>query len=59
MKNRINIFKSVEEQNEASYEAASKQSPEERIKETVQLILRVYSLTPKKPNTNRIYFHER
>lgn len=59
VKNKINIFKNKEELNNASYLKASEQSPVERLRETVQLILRVYALEPKKPNTNRIYFHER
>jgi len=33
----------------------AQQNPVDRIKETVQLILRVFPLSEKKPNTNKIY----
>lgn len=56
LKNKINIFDSISKAEEAQIKYASEQSPIERIKETVELILRVYSTEPKKPNTNRIYF---
>jgi hypothetical protein len=32
------------------------QNPVDRIRETVQLILRVYSTNEKKPRINKIYF---
>ena len=56
MKKRIEIFDSISKAEEAHVKYVSEQSPLERIKETVELILRVYSTEPKKPNTNRIYF---
>ncbi len=56
VKNKINIFNSISKAEEAQVKYVSEQSPLDRIKETVELILRVYSIEPKKPNTNRIYF---
>ena len=59
MKKRIHIYKNSHEQNEHLYLIESQKNPIDRLKETVQLIIRVYSLSPKKTNTNRIYFTER
>lgn len=59
MKQRIHIYKNIHEQNENLYLIESQKNPVDRLKETVQLIIRIYSLSPKKANTNRIYFTER
>lgn len=51
-KNSIRFFNSFEEQEEERIKFIVAQNPVDRIKETVQLILRIY---PKKENTSRIY----
>lgn len=53
---KINIFSNLDEAAEAQVQYVVNQNPINRIKETVQLILRVYSLSEKKQNTNKIYF---
>ncbi len=52
----ISIFNSLNEAEEYWAMKAAEQSPVDRIKETVQLILKVYPLKDRKPNTNKIYF---
>lgn len=42
---RIRVFKSFEEMEEAEAAEIAAQSPEQRIRETVQLILRVYGVS--------------
>jgi|GEM_PF-3834730 len=42
---KLRIFHSWEEMTQAEIEASLKQTPEERIRETVELILRVYGVT--------------
>jgi hypothetical protein len=44
-KRKIRIYTSLEEQAEAEAADAAKQAPIERIRETVELILRVYGVT--------------
>lgn len=51
----INVYADQNQASEAEAVYISKQDPIERIKETVQLILRVFPLSKKKPNTNAIY----
>ncbi|MBA2611112.1 MAG: hypothetical protein H0U95_04020 [Bacteroidetes bacterium] len=51
----LKIYSSIEEAAEAEAKYISHQDPIDRIKETVQLILRVFPLNEKKPNTNKIY----
>lgn len=55
-KPNITIHSDFDEAAEAQEKYIAQQNPVERIKETVQLILRVYSISPKKPNTSLIYF---
>lgn len=52
----IKIFNSLAEAREEEVKYVVSQKPVDRIKETVQLILRVYPLNRKAKNTNRIYF---
>lgn len=52
----ISIFNSLSEADEYWAIKAAEQNPVDRIKETVQLILKVYPLKDRKPNTNKIYF---
>ncbi len=54
-KKHIIIDRSFDQVQEEQSEYSIKQNPVDRIKETVQLILRVFSADEKKPNTNRIY----
>ncbi|MBC7695704.1 MAG: hypothetical protein H7141_09690 [Burkholderiales bacterium] len=51
----ITIHSNFNEAAEAQEKHIAQQNPVDRIKETVQLILRVYSISPKKTNTNLIY----
>ena len=51
----VKIYTSFEEAAEAEAMEVAKQDPIERIRETVQLILRVFPLSEKKVNTNKIY----
>ena len=44
-KMKLRIFKSFEEANEADAKEAALRTPEQRIKDTVELILRVYGVT--------------
>ena len=57
-KANLKMYHSFEEANNAFFTTASDQTPLERIKETVELILRVYGLTQaelnKRPRSNRI-----
>jgi hypothetical protein len=56
--NKNHIIKFSSDFNQAAEEQAkyiANQNPIDRIKETVQLILRIYSMSQKKPNTNIIY----
>lgn len=53
---KINIYSNLDEAAEAQVQYVVNQNPINRIKETVQLILRVYYLSEKKQNTNKIYF---
>ena len=59
MKQRIHIHKNIHEQSENRYLIESQKNPIDRLRETIQLIIRINSLSPKKTNTNRIYFTER
>jgi len=52
------VFSSLEAANQADYQSAASQDPIERIRETVQLILRVYPINERKKSTNRIYFNK-
>ncbi|MES2566792.1 MAG: hypothetical protein V4565_07995 [Bacteroidota bacterium] len=54
-KPNISIHSSFNEAAESHEKYIVNQNPIDRIKETVQLILRIYSISPKKPNTNLIY----
>ena len=58
MKNsqKINIFKTFSDAEESNAQKAVNQSPLDRIKETVQLILRVYPINENNSNNHRIYF---
>ena len=51
----IVIHSNIEEAAEAEALYISNQNPIDRIRETVQLILRVYSQNEKVPNTKNIY----
>jgi hypothetical protein len=53
---KINIYLNLDEAAEAQVQYVVNQNPINRIKETVQLILRVYSLSEKKQKINKIYF---
>ena len=57
---KIRVFHSFEEQEEYEISLLHKQNPLDRIKETVELILRVYNTRreelSKKKSTNRIKF---
>ena len=56
--NKKHTIKFSSDFNQAAEEQAkyiANQNPIDRIKETVQLILRIYSMSQKKPNTNIIY----
>jgi hypothetical protein len=56
--NKNHTIKFYSDFNQAAEEQAkyiANQNPIDRIKETVQLILRIYSMSPKKTNTNIIY----
>jgi hypothetical protein len=57
---KIRVFHSFEEQEEYEISLLHKQNPLDRIKETVELILRVYNTSreelSKKKSTNRIKF---
>ena len=55
-KKTIKIFSSFDEAREEEIKYVLAQKPIDRVKETVQLILRVYSTKKKIKNTNRIYF---
>ena len=55
-KKTIKIFSSFDEAREEEIKYVLAQKPIDRVKETVQLILRVYSKKKKIKNTNRIYF---
>ncbi len=51
----IKIYSSFEEAAEAEAIYVANQDPIERIRETVQLILKVFPLNEKIPNTDKIY----
>ncbi|MES2513811.1 MAG: hypothetical protein V4580_06675 [Bacteroidota bacterium] len=53
---KISIYSNSDKAAEAQTLYTINQDPVERIRETVQLILRVYSTVEKRPNTNKIYF---
>ena len=59
-KKRIRFYNSVEETEQASIAHALSQAPAERIRETVELILRVYNVTraelAARPKSRRIKF---
>jgi hypothetical protein len=55
-KYQITIHSSPDQAAEEQAKYSAAQNPAERIRETVQLILRIYSSSPKKTNTNHIYF---
>ena len=52
----IKIFSDAEAASEAEMDFVLNQSPIERIRETVQLILRVYPIKEKKEGPDKIYF---
>jgi hypothetical protein len=54
---KLSVFKSWEEAEEAAAKAISLQSPVERIRETVALILRVYGVTQEELNNRRKKLH--
>lgn len=54
-KPNLTIHSDFNEAAEEHEKYVAQQNPVDRIKETVQLILRVYSISPKKQNTNLIY----
>jgi hypothetical protein len=60
-KQRIRFYSSVEEMEQASIASALSQTPIERIRETVELILRVYNVTREelagRPKSRRITFN--
>ncbi|MDP1800189.1 MAG: hypothetical protein Q8L81_02465 [Bacteroidota bacterium] len=51
----IKIYSSFEEAAEAEAFYVANQDPIERIRETVQLILKVFPINEKIPNTDKIY----
>lgn len=53
---KIHIHANIDRASEAQSEYVINQNPVDRIRETVQLILRVYSTKEKKPRVNKIYF---
>ncbi len=54
MKNkRIRIYKSFDEQAEAEAATVAQQPPLERIRETVELILRAYNVTREELNSRK------
>jgi hypothetical protein len=53
---KIHIHSDLDKAAEAQAEYAINQDPVDRIRETVQLILRVYSTNERKPRVNKIYF---
>ena len=53
---KIHIHSDLDKASEAQAEYVINQNPVDRIRETVQLILRVYSTNEKKPRINKIYF---
>ena len=53
---KIHIHSNLDLAAEAQAEYVINQNPVDRIRETVQLILRVYSSKEKKPRINKIYF---
>ena len=55
-KKKIHIHSDLDKAAEAQVEYVINQNPVDRIRETVQLILRVYSAREKKPRVNKIYF---
>lgn len=55
-KKKIHIHSDLDKAAEAQAEYVINQNPVDRIRETVQLILRVYSTREKKPRVNKIYF---
>ncbi len=54
-KNTITFYNDFRHAAEEEAKYIANQNPIDRIKETVQLILRVYSTNEKTPNTNKIY----
>ncbi len=54
-KNKITVYRDFSHAAEDEAKYIANQSPIDRIRETVQLILRVYSMNEKTPNTNKIY----
>jgi hypothetical protein len=53
---KIHFHSDLDKAAEVQAEYVINQDPIDRIRETVQLILRVYSTTEKKPRINKIYF---
>jgi len=51
----LKIFTNINEAAEAEGLYTSNQKPLDRIKETVELILRVFPMSERTPNTNKIY----
>lgn len=54
-KHTITFYSDLNHAAEEQAKYTANQNPVDRIRETVQLILRIYSSSPKKPNTNIIY----
>lgn len=54
-KNTITVYDDFSQAAEEEAKYIANQNPIDRIRETVQLILRVYSTNEKKTNTNKIY----
>ena len=52
---RLSIYSSFEAAAEAEAKYVAKQDPVDRIKEVVQLILKIFPLTEKNSNSNKIY----
>ena len=53
---KIHIHSDLDKAAEAQAKYIVNQDPVDRIRETVQLILKVYSTKEKKPRINKIYF---
>lgn len=56
MKSKITIHNNVNEMHESQALYIAQQNPLDRLKETVELILRIYPIDEKKIKKNIIYF---
>ena len=54
---KLRIYKSFEEAAQAEAQNAARQPPKERMKEAVELILRVYGVTQKQLNNRKGKLH--